>query len=141
MHTEGDRHGLDATLEAIDKVDQGIVFTNLVDLDMRYGHREDPEGYAKGVGVIDEYLPQLVAALTPLDLLIFTADHGTDPTDGDTDHTREYVPLLVWGATAAGVGLGARDQYSDVAATVADGFDLEPFPIGQSFLAALSGGP
>lgn len=139
VHTEGDSHGLDATLEAITKVDQGIVFTNLVDLDMRYGHREDPEGYAKGVELIDEYIPQLIAALTPLDLLMLTADHGTDPTDGDTDHTREYVPLLVWSAMAAGVGLGAREQYSDVAATIAEGFDLEPFPTGKSFLADLSG--
>ncbi len=139
VHTEGDRHGLDATLEAIATVGQGIVFTNLVDLDMRYGHREDPEGYARGLEVIDEYIPQLVGALSGLDLLILTADHGTDPTDGDTDHTREYVPLLVWSATAAGVGLGAREQYSDVAATIAEGFDLDPFPIGRSFLGDLRG--
>ena len=139
VHTEGDRHGLEATLEAIAKVDQGIVFTNLVDLDMRYGHREDPVGYAAGLAVIDEYIPQLVDAIGGLDLLILTADHGTDPTDGDTDHTREYVPLLVWSATAAGIGLGARDQYSDVAATIAEGFDLDPFPTGQSFLADLRG--
>ncbi|MEE8491143.1 MAG: phosphopentomutase, partial [Acidimicrobiia bacterium] len=139
VHTEGDRHGLDVTLEAIATVGQGLVFTNLVDLDMRYGHREDPEGYARGLEVIDEYLPQLVDALSSLDLLILTADHGTDPTDGDTDHTREYVPLLVWSATAAGVGLGAREQYSDVAATIAEGFDLDPFPIGRSFLGDLRG--
>ncbi len=139
VHTEGDRHGLDATLEAIATVGQGLVFTNLVDLDMRYGHREDPEGYASGLEVIDEYIPQLVDALSGLDLLILTADHGTDPTDGDTDHTREYVPLLVWSATAAGVGLGAREQYSDVAATIAEGFDLDPFPIGRSFLGDLRG--
>ena len=139
VHTEGDRHGLDATLEAIAQVDQGLVFTNLVDLDMRYGHREDPVGYAKGLEVIDEYIPHLIEALSALDLLMLTADHGTDPTDGNTDHTREYVPLLVWSATAAGVGLGTRDQYSDVAATIADGFDLEPFFVGQSFLADLSG--
>ncbi len=139
VHTEGDRHGLDATLEAIAKIDQGIVFTNLVDLDMRYGHREDPAGYAEGLALIDEYIPQLIDSLEGFDLLVMTADHGTDPTDGDTDHTREYVPLLVWSATAAGVGLGARDQYSDVAATIAEGFDLEPFPIGQSFLKDLSG--
>ncbi len=139
VHTEGDRHGLDATLEAIATVGQGLVFTNLVDLDMRYGHREDPEGYARGLEVIDEYIPQLVDALSGLDLLILTADHGTDPTDGDTDHTREYVPLLAWSATAAGVGLGAREQYSDVAATIAEGFDLDPFPIGRSFLGDLRG--
>ncbi len=139
VHTEGDRHGLDATLEAIAAVDQGIVFTNLVDLDMRYGHREDPAGYAHGLAVIDEYIPQLIDALDVLDVLIMTADHGNDPTDGDTDHTREFVPLLAWSASAAGTGLGARDQYSDVAATIAEGFDLEPFPIGKSFLTELTG--
>lgn len=134
VHTEGDLDGLERTVEAINAVERGIVFTNLVDLDMRYGHREDPEGYARGLAVIDDHIPNLLNALTPLDLLIFTADHGNDPTDGDTDHTREYVPLLVWSGGAAGVGLGARDQYSDVAATIADGFDLEPFEYGDSFL-------
>ena len=138
VHTEGDRDGLERTIAAINEVDQGLVFTNLVDLDMRYGHREDPEGYAAGLAVIDEFIPHLLNALTPLDLLIFTADHGNDPTDGDTDHTREYVPLLVWSGGAAGVVLGARDQYCDVASTVADGFDLEPFPIGQSFLSDIT---
>lgn len=134
VHTEGDRDGLERTVAAINQVEQGLIFTNLVDLDMRYGHRENPEGYAEGLAVIDEFVPHLLDALTPLDLLIFTADHGNDPTDGDTDHTREYVPLLVWSGGAAGVTLGARDQYCDVAATVAEGFDLDPFPIGQSFL-------
>ncbi len=134
VHTEGDRDGLERTIAAINEVDRGLVFTNLVDLDMRYGHREDPEGYAAGLAVIDEFVPQLIDALTPLDLIIFTADHGNDPTDGDTDHTREYVPLMVWSGGAAGVALGAREQYSDIAATVADGFDLEPFPVGTSFL-------
>jgi len=138
VHTEGDRDGLERTIAAINEVDQGLVFTNLVDLDMRYGHREDPEGYAAGLAVIDEFIPHLLDALTPLDLLIFTADHGNDPTDGDTDHTREYVPLMVWSGGAAGVALGARDQYCDVAATVAHGFDLEPFPIGQSFLSDIT---
>jgi phosphopentomutase len=134
VHTEGDRDGLERTVAAINEVEQGLIFANLVDLDMRYGHRENPEGYAAGLAVIDEFVPHLLDALTPLDLLIFTADHGNDPTDGDTDHTREYVPLLVWSGGAAGVNLGARDQYTDVAATVAEGFDLEPFPIGASFL-------
>ena len=134
VHTEGDLDGLERTVAAINEVERGIVFTNLVDLDMRYGHRENPEGYAAGLKVIDDHIPHLLNALTPLDLLIFTADHGNDPTDGDTDHTREYVPLIAWSGGSAGVDLGARDQYCDVAATVADGFDLEPFPYGRSFL-------
>jgi phosphopentomutase len=134
VHTEGDLDGLERTVAAINEVEQGIIFANLVDLDMRYGHREDPQGYAAGLRIIDEHVPHLLDALTPLDLLIFTADHGNDPTDGDTDHTREYVPLLVWSGGAAGVALGARDQYCDVAATIAEGFDLEPFSRGVSFL-------
>lgn len=138
VHTEGDADGLEKTVEAIRGVDRGIVFTNLVDLDMRYGHREDPEGYARGLGVIDEHLPAVLAVLGADDLLFLTADHGTDPTDGDTNHTRERVPLLVSGANAAGVDLGDRDQYSDVAATVAEALDLLPPRRGLSFLEAIA---
>lgn len=137
VHTEGDRHGLEETLKAIDRVEAGLVFTNLVDLDMRYGHREDPHGYAEGLKLIDSYLPDVTAALGPLDLLILTADHGNDPTDGDTDHTREFVPLLVSASGAAGVNLGARDSYADVAATIAEGFDLPGFERGKSFLSQI----
>jgi phosphopentomutase len=135
IHTEGDRHGLEETLIALDKVGQGLIFTNLVDLDMRYGHREDVYGYVDGLRVIDGFLPDLTAALTPFDLMFITSDHGNDPTDGDTDHTREYVPLLVHASGAAGVSLGARDSFSDVAATVAEGLGLEPFAAGESFLS------
>lgn len=135
VHTEGDRHGLEETIKAIDRVEAGLVFTNLVDLDMRYGHREDPNGYADGLELIDSHLPDIAASLGPLDLLVITSDHGNDPTDGDTDHTREYVPLLVKASGAAGVNLGPRDTYSDVAATIADGFGLDPPERGTSFLS------
>ncbi|MDH3397964.1 MAG: phosphopentomutase, partial [Acidimicrobiia bacterium] len=89
VHTEGDADGLEKTIEAIDEYDRGIIFTNLVDLDMRFGHRENPAGYAAGLALIDSYLPRLTAGLTDRDLLFFSADHGNDPTDGSTDHTRE----------------------------------------------------
>ncbi len=138
VHTEGDADGMAKTVEAVGAVDRGIVFTNLVDLDMRYGHREDPEGYARGLGVIDTHLPALIDALGDDDLLMLTADHGTDPTDGDTNHSREYVPLLVKGAAAAGVALGDREQYSDVAATVADALGIPPPASGISFLADIT---
>ncbi len=138
VHTEGDLDGMRKTRAAIREIDRGIVMTNLVDLDMRYGHREDPEGYAKGLAVVDQHLPHIVDVLGPDDLLFVTADHGTDPTDGDTNHTREHVPLLVHGAGAAGVDLGDRDQYCDVAATVADALGLQAPERGVSFLADIT---
>lgn len=139
VHTEGDEDGLRKTLEAMrERPGRGIIFTNLVDLDMTYGHRENPEGYARGLELIDRHLPDLLGALGEDDLLFITADHGNDPTDGDTDHTREYVPLLVGGMNAAGVDLGTREQYSDIAATVAEGLGI-PMPYqGDSFLEEIS---
>ncbi len=134
VHTEGDLDGMRQTIRALGKVERGIVMTNLVDLDMRYGHREDPQGYAAGLRLIDEHLPHVVAALDPADLLFISADHGTDPTDGDTDHTRERVPLLVHGPAAAGVDLGIREQFSDVAATAAEALGLGQPERGESFL-------
>jgi phosphopentomutase len=138
VHTEGDADGLDKTLDALDENRRGIIFTNLVDLDMRYGHRENAEGYAAGLALIDSYLPRLTARLTDRDLLFFSADHGNDPTDGSTDHTREYVPLLAHARAAAGVALGIRSQYSDVAATIADALHLTPPNRGVSFLAEIT---
>ncbi|MEX0698702.1 MAG: phosphopentomutase [Acidimicrobiia bacterium] len=139
VHTEGDEDGLRHTIEALKTRDgPGIIFTNLVDLDMTYGHRENPSGYAQGLALIDSYIPALVTELIADDLLFITADHGNDPTDGSTDHTREYVPLLVAGMNGAGVDLGIRDQYCDIAATIAEGLKL-PMPArGKSFLAELS---
>jgi phosphopentomutase len=121
-----------------DRTEAGIIFTNLVDLDMVYGHRENPEGYAAGLKLIDSYVPALMGSLGSDDLLFFSADHGNDPTDGSTDHTREFVPLLVGGMRAAGVNLGTREQFSDIAATIAEGMEL-PAPIrGKSFLSEIS---
>ncbi len=138
VHTEGDADGLEKTLETLGRQSRGIVFTNLVDLDMRYGHRENPTGYAAGLAVIDGYLPRLIERLTERDLLIFSADHGNDPTDGSTDHTREYVPLLVHARAAAGVDLGIRDQYCDVAATIAEALNLARPHRGVSFLGEVT---
>ena len=138
VHTEGDEDGLVRTVAALaERTEPGLIFTNLVDLDMTYGHRENPDGYAGGLKLIDSYLPALLEALTPDDLLFISADHGNDPTDGSTDHTREYVPLLVGGMNAAGVDLGVRDQYCDVAATIAEGMSLPGPERGTSFLRVL----
>ena len=136
-HTEGDADGLARTQAAISHMvsrdEPGLVFTNLVDLDMRYGHRQDPTGYASGLSRIDERLPGLVSSLGEGDLLFITADHGTDPTGDSTDHTREFVPLLVAGRNAAGVDLGIRGRYTDVAVTIAHGFGLPSPWEGVSF--------
>ncbi len=138
VHTEGDADGMERTLAALAGLERGLVFTNLVDLDMVYGHRENPRGYAAGLAVIDFYLPKLVDALDGDDMLVLTADHGNDPTDGSTDHTRERVPLLVHARRAAGVDLGVRAQFADVATTVAAGLDLPPLPGGSSFLGEVT---
>ena len=139
IHTEGDEDGLQKTIEAMQThTNPGIIFTNLVDLDMTYGHRENPEGYATGLRLIDSYVPALLGALGPDDLLFLSADHGNDPTDGSTDHTREYVPLLVAGMKAAGVNLGTRAQYCDIAATIAEGLGLPMPERGDSFLRDIS---
>jgi phosphopentomutase len=138
-HTAGDEDGLRQTVAALeDRTEKGIIFTNLVDLDMTYGHRENPSGYAEGLALIDSYIPQLVGGLQEEDVLFISADHGNDPTDGSTDHTREYVPLLVAGLNGAGVDLGTRDQYCDVAATIAAGLSLEAPTRGDSFLDLIS---
>jgi phosphopentomutase len=114
-----------------------LVFTNLVDFDMLYGHRRDPAGYAGALRVFDAWLPRFLDKLINDDLLIITADHGCDPTAPGTDHTREQVPLLVYGkGFSGGVDLGCRDGFHDVAATAAEWFGV-PWPTGKSFLGGL----
>ncbi len=136
--TAGDADGLERTITAMERRSQpGIIFTNLVDLDMTYGHRENPAGYAAGLELIDGCVPGLVDRLGPRDLIFFTADHGNDPTDGSTDHTREFVPLLVGGLNSAGVDLGERRQYCDLAATVAEALGLPAPSQATSFLSEI----
>jgi phosphopentomutase len=138
IHSEGNADGLVRTAEALDGLDHGLVFTNLVDFDMLYGHRRDPEGYYRALQEFDAYLPKLTERLGPNDLLIITADHGNDPTWRGTDHTREYVPLLVAGRAARGHDLGTRSGFYDIAQTIADGFGLKPRERGRSFLQAVT---
>lgn len=120
--------GVDRTLNLLldDSLERGLIFTNLVDFDMLYGHRNDPGGYGAALVELDRRIPELLEAMGEADLLIITADHGCDPTTPSTDHSREYVPLLVCGkAVRAGVNLGTRETFADVAATVADVFGLQ----------------
>jgi len=132
--TKSNADGMAKTLEAMQEVDRGLVFVNLVDFDQQYGHRNDVEGYARALEEVDAWLPQLEAAMRETDLLILTADHGCDPTTPSTDHSREYVPLLVYGKRARqGVNLGLRATLSDIGQTVAENFGTR-IGKGESFL-------
>lgn len=133
-HTKNNHTSTQATIDYLRKDFDGLLFVNLVDFDMLYGHRRNPEGYARALEEFDARLPEIQSLLRPDDILILTADHGCDPTFHGTDHTREYTPLLVCGPKVKqGVDLGIRSTFSDIAATVADCFGLQ-FPTGTSFL-------
>ncbi len=128
---------IDVTISALNAKSHGLIFSNLVDFDMLYGHRRDTEGYAKALEHFDGRLPEIFTAMNDDDLLIMTADHGNDPSYPGSDHTREYVPLLVYGKTATGgVALGTRQSLSDIGQTIAENFDLE-IPDGVSFLNSI----
>lgn len=125
---------IDQTINALNAESRGLIFSNLVDFDMLYGHRRDTEGYAKALEHFDSRLPEIINAMGIDDLLILTADHGNDPTYRGSDHTREYVPLLVYGKSAApGVCLGTRQSLSDIGQTIAQNFGVR-IADGQSFL-------
>ena len=135
--TRDNSEGMQRTLDALGELERGLIFANLVDFDMLYGHRNDVEGYAAALEAADAWLPTLLAALGDGDLLILTADHGNDPTTPSTDHSREYVPLLVYGPRAKrGVDLGTRATLSDIGETVADNFETH-LEKGTSFLEAI----
>lgn len=125
---------MNQTIKALKDDSHGLIFSNLVDFDMLYGHRRDTEGYAKALERFDERLPEIIDAMRQEDLLILTADHGNDPTKDGSDHTREYVPLLVYGKTSRpGVALGTRQSLSDIGQTIAENFGVE-LEDGVSFL-------
>lgn len=126
--------GLDQTLVALASQPRGLIFTNLVDFDMLYGHRNDVEGYARALEDFDARLPEVFDSMREDDLLLITADHGCDPADVSTDHTREYVPVLGWGRRARrGVDLGVRSSLADIGQTIAENFGLK-LQSGSSFL-------
>ena len=131
----GNKALLDATLDAVGYApDRSIVFTNLVDFDMLYGHRRDTPGYAEALEYLDGRLPELFAALGEQDLLMISADHGCDPTWEGTDHTREHVPVLVYGQSIRPGALGKRDTFADIGQSLACHFGLSPMEYGKSFL-------
>ncbi|MGH9543027.1 MAG: phosphopentomutase [Terriglobales bacterium] len=135
---ESNADGMGKTLALLANHDRGMIFVNLVDFDMLYGHRNDVEGFARALEEFDAELGGLLAALGTADLLILTADHGCDPTTPSTDHSREYAPLLAYAPGVAGRGLGTRASLADIGETIAENFAV-PLHRGQSFLPALRG--
>ena len=131
---DGNMNGLEITRDLITKDNKGMIFTNLVDFDMKFGHRNNVEGYANALEEMDNFLPQLLNKMKKDDLLILTADHGCDPTTASTDHSREYVPLLVYSPSIkGGVNLGVRKSFADIAKTIDDIFGLGKIENGESF--------
>ncbi len=136
--TQSNMDGVDRILDALRTPFTGLAFANLVDFDSLYGHRRDPDGYGQALEQFDGRIPEILSLMEEDDLLIITADHGNDPTHSGTDHTREYVPLLVYHRHIRPVNLGIRATFADVGATVADNFQVRPSDIGVSFLSEIS---
>ncbi|MBR7032867.1 MAG: phosphopentomutase [Clostridia bacterium] len=132
--THGNAEGMEKALEIADRDFDGLCFVNLVDFDMLYGHRQDVDGYARAFAAFDEFLPEFTARMRDDDILFITADHGCDPGDEHTDHTREYVPLIIFGKSIKPVNLGTRAGFCDIAATAAEALGISYRGAGRSFL-------
>lgn len=140
VFTHSNSEGMQKTLEALDRDFEGLCFTNLVDFDMLYGHRQDVDGYANAYAEFDRWLPSFTYNMREGDVLIITADHGCDPGDESTDHSREYIPLIVYGKPVAPKNLGTRTTYADIAATVAEYLSVDFKGDGKSFLNEITEG-
>ena len=135
VHTKSNMDGVDKTLEYMDTVNEGLIFTNLVDFDMLYGHRNDPAGYGKALEDFDNRLKEIYGKMNEEDILIITADHGCDPTTSSTDHSREHIPVLVYGKNIKqGVNIGTRETFADIGKTILDFFNVKNELVGKSFL-------
>lgn len=134
IHTKSNMDGIDKTIEYINKQNRGIIFTNLVEFDSLYGHRRDPKGYKRALEEMDQRVPEILDAMKDDDIIIITADHGNDPTFKGTDHTREYIPILIHGnKIKASVNIGTRRSFADIAATISDIFEIPSTGKGESF--------
>lgn len=134
VHINGNMDGVDKTLEYMDSIEDGLIFTNLVDFDMLYGHRNDPKGYGKAIEDFDSRLEEIYSKLRDEDLLIITADHGCDPTTESTDHSREYIPILVYGKNVKeGINIGVRKSFTDIGKTILDYLEIDNSLNGESF--------
>ncbi len=132
--THSNKEGMELSLDALDHDFNGLCFINLVDFDMLYGHRQDIDGYANAFAEFDKWLPSFIEGMSDDDILIITADHGCDPGDHHTDHTREYVPCIMYGKNVKPGNLGTRPTYSDIAATVAEYLEIDYSCPGNSML-------
>ena len=140
VHTENNMDGVNKTIEAMNLDFEGLIFTNLVDFDSEYGHRRDPYGYGAALAEFDKRLPEIIGTLKDDDVLFLCADHGTDPVHSGWDHTREYIPVVIYGkGIKAGFDLGTRNTFSDIGATVAEILDTEKTESGESFLREITG--
>jgi phosphopentomutase len=136
IRTQDNTEGIERTMEQIQIDFEGLCFINLVDFDMKYGHRNDIEGYASALTYFDQKLPEILKDLREEDVLMITADHGCDPSTTSSDHSREYTPLVIYGKQIkAGVNIGTRDSFSDIAATILDYFNIKANIDGSSFLS------
>ena len=134
VHTVSNMDGVDKTIEYLKRDTKGIIFTNLVDFDAKFGHRRNVVGYQKSIEEFDLRLPELLDNLKDDDIIIFTADHGNDPTYKGTDHTREYIPALIYGKQVkAGANIGTRNSFADIAMTIADILEIDGLKNGESF--------
>ena len=135
IHTEGNVDGIEKTINEIkNNKSAKLIFTNLVDFDMLYGHRNNIEGYAEALEYFDSIVPKIIDSMTDKDILIITADHGNDPSTPSTDHNREYIPILMYGQNLKkGVNIGIRKTYADISATVLDIFNYPKLNVGESF--------
>lgn len=136
-HTKDNMDGIDVTLEYMRQDNNGLIFTNLVEFDSLWGHRRDPKGYKKGLEQFDERLPEIMAAMKEDDMLIICADHGCDPTFKGTDHTREYIPILVYGNSIKPCNLHTRECFADIGQTVAEYLGADSILHGKSFLGEM----
>ncbi len=137
-HTETNRDGMAATLRWLERDFTGLLFVNLVEFDMLWGHRRDSQGYAQALREVDSWFAQVQQVMRPDDAIFFSADHGVDPTYRGSDHTREEVPLLAYGKPVrAGVNLGVRATFADLGQTLAQAFGVEPLAAGTSFAGEL----
>jgi phosphopentomutase len=134
LKTKSNNEGIDSIIESGKMAKGALIFANLVDFDVNYGHRNDPEGFAKALNEFDTRLPEILSIIDQSDCLILTADHGNDPTTPSTDHSREYVPLIFYRKNHPAKDLGTRETFADVAQTVAHFFKINNDLLGRSFL-------
>lgn len=139
VHIKGNMDGVDKTIDYMKKEKEGLIFTNLVDFDMLYGHRNDFQGYAKALVDFDNRVPEIISNMKDDDVLVLTADHGCDPTTESTDHSREYIPVLAYGKEIkSGIDIGVRKSFSDIGKTILELLGIENELYGESFVKEIT---